>query len=499
MKKGEPIAAIFSRSHLDPTVFGEDAHEFKPERMLDQNFDRLQKEFPNCWKPFGNGMRACIGRPFAWQEMLLAASLLLQNFDFQLNDPSYTLKISETLTIKPKDFLMRATLRHGMLPLDLEWHLHSNGNQVGATPSEKLGTATTSSQSGSEAAKPISIFYGSNSGTCEALARRLASGAATHGFKPSVVDSLDAAKDRLPQDHPAILLLSSYEGQPPDNARHFVTWLESMSGEEMDKVAYAVFGAGNSEWRQTFHRVPKLVDDALEKRQAERIAPLGLTDVSKRDPFLDFESWEDGILWPALETRYSVTNPTNEANPTGLIVDVSAPRASTLRQNLREAVVTRARDLTAPGMPQKKHIEIRLPTGIPYEAGDYLTVLPMNPRATVARVLRRFKLSWDTVLTISGYEGTLLPLEKPTSASDVLSSYVELSQPATKKNILSLVAIAGEGKVRDELVQLATGDCFEKEIMHKRVSVLDLLERNLSIEVPVSTFLSMLPPMRIRR
>jgi cytochrome P450/NADPH-cytochrome P450 reductase len=73
--------------------------------MLDEIFHRSQKQFPNCWKPFGNGMRACIGRPFAWQEMLLAMAILLQNFDFSLHDPSYTLKISKTLTIKPKEFL----------------------------------------------------------------------------------------------------------------------------------------------------------------------------------------------------------------------------------------------------------------------------------------------------------------------------------------------------------------------------------------------------------
>jgi cytochrome P450/NADPH-cytochrome P450 reductase len=88
--------------------------------MLDENFERLQEKFPNCWKPFGNGMRACIRRPFAWQEMLLATSLLLQNFDFHLHDSAYNLKIAESLTIKPKDFYMRASLRDGMSPLDLE-------------------------------------------------------------------------------------------------------------------------------------------------------------------------------------------------------------------------------------------------------------------------------------------------------------------------------------------------------------------------------------------
>ncbi|KAL2127195.1 hypothetical protein VTI74DRAFT_11119 [Chaetomium olivicolor] len=450
-KKGEPIAAVFSRSHLDPRVFGEDAHEFKPGR-----------------------------RPFAWQEMLLATSLLLQNFDFQLDDPSYNLKIAETLTIKPKDFFMRASLRHGMSPLDMERNLRGEGSKMGApVAQEKLATTAAASQGNSTTAKSISIFYGSNSGTCEALAHRLASSAPAHGFRTSVIDSVDTAKARLPQDHLVVILLSSYE--------------------EVDNVPYAVFGAGNSEWRQTFHRIPRLVDDSLEKHGAERVAPMGLTNVSERDPFLDFETWEDDILWPALETKYLVATSDDQIDVTGLKVDVSTPRILTLRQNVKEAVVTAARDLTTPGRTQKRHMEIQLPTGVSYEAGDYLIVLPMNPRGTVARVFRRLRLSWDAVLTIHGTEGTLLPLENPTSASDLLSSYVELSQPATRKNVLALAALAEAGCAKDELKSLAEGDNFERQVAQKRLSVLDLLERYPTLEVSVGTFLAMLPPMRTRQ
>lgn len=464
--------------------------------MLDENFDRLQKEFPNCWKPFGNGMRACIGRPFAWQEMLLVTSTLLQNFDFFLNDPSYTLKIAETLTIKPKDFFMRASLRHGMTPLDLERSLRGEADEKGAfAHDDKVPEALAHRD---PTAKPISIYYGSNSGTCEVLARRLASSAPAHGFRALVVDSVDAAKDRLPQNHPVIFFVSSYEGQPPDNARQFVAWLESLVGQELDRVPYAVFGAGSSEWRQTFHRIPKLIDNKLENHGAERLAPLGLTDVSEKDPFSDFELWEDNTLWPALETKYPVSK-IDDVGYTDLTVDVSTPRSSTLRHNVREAVVTAARDLTTPGMSRKKHIEINLPTGVSYEAGDYLAVLPMNPREIVGRVFRRFKLSWDAMLTIKGNQATLLPMGSPTSASDVLSSYVELSQPATRRNLLALTAYTQDEQTKKELASLAADDRFQSEITKKRLSVLDLLERYSSVELPISTFLGMLPPMRIRQ
>lgn len=52
--KGEFINLLLTKSHLDPAVF-EDPLAFKPERMLDENFNKLPK---NAWKPFGNGVRA---------------------------------------------------------------------------------------------------------------------------------------------------------------------------------------------------------------------------------------------------------------------------------------------------------------------------------------------------------------------------------------------------------------------------------------------------------
>jgi cytochrome P450/NADPH-cytochrome P450 reductase len=94
------VLVLLGKTQRDVSVYGEDAAEFKPERMLDENF----KSVPSgAWKPFGNGIRGCIGRPFAWQEALMVAALVIQNFDLELDDPAYELKIKQTLTIKPKN------------------------------------------------------------------------------------------------------------------------------------------------------------------------------------------------------------------------------------------------------------------------------------------------------------------------------------------------------------------------------------------------------------
>lgn len=78
--KGEPIACLLAKSHLDPLVYGEDANEFKPERMLDAEFARLQAAFPNSWKPFGNGKRGCIGEStYNFNFLILMANKICQN------------------------------------------------------------------------------------------------------------------------------------------------------------------------------------------------------------------------------------------------------------------------------------------------------------------------------------------------------------------------------------------------------------------------------------
>ncbi|KAK7422228.1 hypothetical protein QQX98_001751 [Neonectria punicea] len=492
IRKGEVVSALLSKAHLDPVVYGEDANEFKPERMNDENFARLNKEFPNCWKPFGNGKRGCIGRPFAWQEAILAMAMLFQNFDFTMDDPNYQLQIKETLTLKPDNFDMRASLRHGMTATELEQRL------AGKTPShEEVSSKKHSPEVKAQATtgKPLAVYYGSNSGTCEALAQRLAGDAPTHGFSVTTIGPLDQAKQNLPQDHPVVIVTASYEGQPPSNAAHFVNWIENLKGNEMDKVSYAVFACGHHDWTQTFHRIPKLVDSTLEKLGGTRLVAMGSADAASSDMFSDFETWEDETLWPALKEKYG-TSETSDAQA-GLIVEVTTPRKTTLRQDVEEALVISAKTLTASG-PEKKHIEIQLPTGMSYKAGDYLAILPLNPKATVGRVFRRFQLAWDAAFKINSDRPTTLPTGTRVSAWDVLSAYVELSQPATKRNILALAEATENKPVVAELEALA-GDGYQQRILTKRISVLELLERFPSIAFPISSYLAMLPPMRVRQ
>ncbi|RYC93528.1 Bifunctional cytochrome P450/NADPH--P450 reductase [Fusarium oxysporum f. sp. narcissi] len=495
VKAGETIINLLAKSQLDPTVFGDDADKFRPERMFDENFARMNKEFPNSWKPFGNGMRACIGRPFAWQESLLVMVMLLQNFNFVL-DPNYHLGFKQTLTIKPKDMYMRAVLRDNLTPTTLERRLA--GLPVLAT-GEANGTNGESADA--EDGIPITILYGSNSGTCESLAQRVATDAAQHGFRVTKIDCLDMANGNLPADQPVVIITASYEGQPPDNAGHFVAWVENAAQEEkpFKDVSYAVFGCGHRDWVLTFHRIPKLVDRSLAKHGATRLVDMGLADVSQNMVFSDFETWEDNILWPALEKRYKPDCKTMLTDK-GLSVKSCTFRTLTLRQDVKEATVVSTKTLTSniDVKSKKKHIEIQLPEGTGYTAGDYLAVLPINPHEIVRRALRRFRLPMDAHLKISSSTPAALPTDTSVSAMDVLSSYVELSQPATKRNLLIIAEAASEVETKAALTSLSQ-ESYVEEISNKRVSVLEILERYPSVELSIGDFLQMLPSIRIRQ
>lgn len=187
-------------------------------------------------------MRGCIGRPFAWQEALLTTSLLLQNFNFRFHDPSYNLQIQQTLTIKPKNFFMHAALREHIDPIKLEKMLLVD-TSIDEIKSEKDGHLNDSKVSMGNR-QPMNILYGSNSGTCEALAQSLARAGGSRGFKVEC-QPLDAVVDKLPKG-PLIMISSSYEGKPPDNAAHFVEWLDSLSDDKkFAGIKYAVYGCGN--------------------------------------------------------------------------------------------------------------------------------------------------------------------------------------------------------------------------------------------------------------
>ena len=68
------------------------------------------------YKPFGTGLRACIGRQFAYHETILALAFLLHRFDFEA-DPAYQLQVQEQITLKPEGLRLRPRRQNERLGL----------------------------------------------------------------------------------------------------------------------------------------------------------------------------------------------------------------------------------------------------------------------------------------------------------------------------------------------------------------------------------------------
>lgn len=95
----------------------------------------------------------------------------------------------------------------------------------------------------------MAVYWAGNAGTCESLAQSVEKSARSHGFKVEIKD-LDDATGKLPTDKPVLIITSSYEGNPPDNAKYFVDYLTGLKDEsELKGVRFAVFGCGNRWFR----------------------------------------------------------------------------------------------------------------------------------------------------------------------------------------------------------------------------------------------------------
>jgi flavodoxin len=175
---------------------------------------------------------------------MLVLAVILQNFDVTFDDPNYKPVVKQALTIKPGDLYIRVKPRAGTDATAVDHRIHSEVvKDVQTAPISVNGAQ-------SEAKNPMAILYGSNTGTCQAFAQRLASEAGSRGFHAEVSD-LDSATNAIPKGCPVVVITSSYEGQPPDNAARFIEWLSSCKPGSLTDVQYTVFGCGHRKYFAT--------------------------------------------------------------------------------------------------------------------------------------------------------------------------------------------------------------------------------------------------------
>lgn len=476
--------------HRDTSIWGEDAEEFNPDHTTPERMSAIP---PNAYKPFGTGQRACIGRQFALQEATLVLGMLLQRFEL-IKDPTYQLRTRVTITVKPTDFHIQVR-RRADRPIDKAEPVAATTTQSAAGPAGSNAHHTL-----------LAVLFGSNLGTAEGVATRLAQEATERGYDVTL-GSLDDYVEQLPAKA-AVIVCSSYNGLPPDNAIKFHHWVDEAGAEAFKDLSYTVFGCGNTEWATTYQAVPTELDAGLEQHGARRMHPRGAGDV-RGDFDAAYRNWHD-TLWKDIAATLGVDAPaeTDESQPR-LSITVTNRQVTNpviTSYHAQAAVVRDNHELLGANAGRStRHLEVALPSGVQYKAGDHLGVLPRNNINLIRRVMLHFGLDAGSYLTIIPNRGshTHLPTDEPAPLLGVLGSCVELQDPATRSDIEVMARYTsdlGEQSLLEGLVgdDDASQTRFRNEVLARGRSLLDLLEDYPACAMPFEVFLDRLPPLRPR-
>ncbi|MGY3491781.1 bifunctional cytochrome P450/NADPH--P450 reductase [Bradyrhizobium sp. USDA 4502] len=494
LKKNTFITILVMALHRDPSVWGPNPDVFDPE-----NFSReAEAKRPiNAWKPFGNGQRACIGRGFAMHEAALAIGMILQRFKL-IDVHRYQMHLKETLTVKPDGFRIKVRPRDDK---DRGAFAGSTG-AVAAAPKAPRAPATRPGHN-----TPMLVLYGSNLGSAEELATRMADLSEINGFATRL-GPLDDYVGKLPEEGGVLIICASYNGAAPDNATQFVKWLDSdLPKDAFAKVRYAVFGCGNSDWAATYQSVPRFIDEQLTKHGARAVYPRGEGD-ARSDLDGQFQKWfpeaakvatkEFGIDWNF--TRTAEDEPLYAIEPVAQgAVNTIVTQGGAVPMKVLANSELQTKAGAHPSERSTRHIEVELPVSLKYRVGDHLSVVPRNDPTLVDSVARRFGfLPADQIrLQVSEGRRAQLPVGNAVSVGRLLTEFVELQQVATRKQI-QIMAEHTRCPVTKPKLMAYVGDDeasaarYRTELLAKRKSVFDLLEEYPACELPFHLYLEML-------
>ena len=143
------------------------------------------------------------------------------------------------------------------------------------------------------------VLFGSNLGTAEGIATRIAQDGSDRGYAVTL-GALDDHTGELPHDGALVVVCASYNGKPPDNAERFCRWITDAAtpSDAGSGLAFSVFGCGNMDWASTYQAVPTLIDAQLEAHGARRVHARGEGD-ARSDFDGQFSEWYSE-LWSSL-------------------------------------------------------------------------------------------------------------------------------------------------------------------------------------------------------
>jgi len=235
------------------------------------------------------------------------------------------------------------------------------------------------------ATTPITVLWGSQTGTAETLAGKFSKLGKKSGLAPNIIDLSNYPHEKLAEETHLVILTSTYgEGEPPDNAAAFHQFLHGDQAPELENLSYSVLSIGDSSY-------PDFCKCGIEFD--ERLQQLGANKMFNRiDCDVDFEegfsTWTQGVI-----DAMGLSTPSSDD---GDDEEIGFTRKKPLLVKLIENIKLNKKDSTK----EIRHIALSFgDEALEYETGDALGVFPVNCSDLVDEILTKLSLDGDEEIT----------------------------------------------------------------------------------------------------
>lgn len=244
---------------------------------------------------------------------------------------------------------------------------------------------------------PVTILFGSQTGTAEALSKKLFKTLKKGNFEPEVHDLANYDISRLSAEKNLLVITSTYgDGEPPDSALDFHTKLMGSNAPRMDGVAFTVLALGDSSYPD-FCKCGIEFDTRFESLGGKRIHPRVDCDVDVDAPYAE---WSTAVL--------ATLSPSSSAAASQESSAVEPSESGYSKKNPFPSAVLRNYNLNGPGEKQTNHLAFSLEgSELEYEVGDALGVYPINTPEIVDELIAALPFKAGEVPIPDGGEAPL--------------------------------------------------------------------------------------------
>jgi len=244
---------------------------------------------------------------------------------------------------------------------------------------------------------PVTVLYGSQTGTAEGLAKKLVKTLKKGNFAAELHDMASYDRSQLPTEQNLLVITSTYgDGEPPDSASELHAWLLSEAAPRLAGVSFSVLALGDSSYPD-YCKCGIEFDTRLAELGAKRIYDRVDVDVDPDEPYA---RWSAGVL--------AVLTPTGAGIPSGGTEPQEPLETSSSKNHPFPAVVVDNRNLNGPGPKQTHQVALSLAgSDLTYQVGDALGVYPLNPPAIVDEILANLPFRPSEVPAPDGGEVSL--------------------------------------------------------------------------------------------